>query len=216
MSTAPLTRLLKLSAVGLAVIVTVAGCSGSDEADTPAPVPSSSSSATGTPAPPSPGVSAPTGVDPQALSEEVLAAGAAAVGRPALASRTADVEDEEMTLDVMEIRRTRDGTLAEFRLSSTRPDVQVGASRFEEDRLGAVYSVTGIYLDDPSAGLRYRPLQYDDEVRGVACICPIKPIELGPEPQTLYALFPPLPDGVTTVTFRMHDAFEVPDVPVTR
>lgn len=193
----------------LAAALLLTGCTSDDDVPAGAADPTTSATATATSDPSSGDVTS------QDLSEQVLDAAVAAGERAPVASQTVDSKGEQLTVDVVEIRRTRDGVLAEFRLSSPAPDVTVGPSRFEEDRLGSIYAVTGVFLEDPAAGVRYRPLRYDDERRGVECVCPIRPLKLGPEPQAVYALFPPMPPEVSTVTFRMFEAFDVPGIAVT-
>jgi hypothetical protein len=189
----------------MALLLTGCTSGGDDEPSAAAPATTSRATPSATP----------SGVDAAELSEQVLGEAVEAAARPAVATQTADSDGDQLTVDVVEVRRTRDAVVAEFRLSSATPDVSVGLNRFEEDRGGSVAFITGVLLEDPVAGLRYRPLSFDDERRGVACVCPVKPLRLGPAPQTVYAQFPPLPEDLETVTFRMFDVFEIPDVPVT-
>ena len=202
-----MSRRATVAAVALLPLLVLTGCTSDGDGE-PSAAPSSAS-ARATPSP------TPSGVDASALSEQVLEQAAEAAERPGVATQTADADGDQMTLEVVEVRRTRDAVVAEFRLSSPTPETSVGVGTFEEDRLGTVYSITGVLLEDPAAGVRYRPLSYGDFGRDVACVCPTKPLELGPVPQTVYAQFPPLPADLETVTFRMFEVFELPDIPVT-
>jgi len=219
MTTAPRRQTVVLA---LGLLLVLAGCTTSDSAApqdresavTTAPAARETGSATPGDDRSSAGADEGAGPSPEELSQQVLdAAAARAVSEP-VATQTIDSDGAQLTLGLVAVTRTLDGTLAEFRLSSATDGVPAGIGLFEEDALGTVSFIRGVFLEDTGAGVRYRPLVYEDERSGVGCVCPYKPLTLGPEPQTVYALFPPLPEGVTAVDFRTHQGFLVADVQV--
>jgi hypothetical protein len=195
-------------AAGLALPGCTIGPAGpSEDASSAAaePVPSGSASGDG---------GAGTGSDgpsPEELSAAVLDAGDEWSRRAPVASATADSRDDVLTLDVLSLTRTDGATVAEIRLSADREFV-VDLDLFESGRFASVSFIRDLALDDTDGGVRYRPLSFDDG--RAACLCPYLPLGLGPDPQTLVAMFPELPADVDTVDLRLSDAILVEDVPV--
>lgn len=151
--------------------------------------------------------------DVTALSREVLAqAEADTAAATIIGSASADERGDTITLDVMSLRRTSDAVLLEFRLSSPTPDLDIGVTNFAAVRFNSVNFIKVVFLDDTAGGTRYLPLFFDDGRQG--CVCPYLPLTLGPEPQTLFAMFPPLPEAVTTVDVALSESLVVPGVPV--
>lgn len=195
-------------AAGLALPGCTIGSAGpSEDASSAAaePVPSGSASGDG---------GAGTGGDgpsPEELSAEVLDAGEAWAQREPLASATVDSRDDVLTLDVLSLTRTDGATVADVRLGADREFV-VDLDLFESGRFASVSFIRDLALDDTDGGVRYRPLSFNDG--RAACLCPYLPLGLGPDPQTLVAVFPELPADVDTVDLRFSDVVVVEDVPV--
>lgn len=146
------------------------------------------------------------------LSREVLAqAEADAADATVLGSVSGDERGDTVTLDVVSLQRTSDAVLLEFEMSSPTPDLNIGVSSFADARFNSVSFIKVLYLDDTAGGTRYLPLFFDDGRQG--CVCPYLPLRLGPEPQTLFAMFPPVPDAVATVDVTLG-GLVVPAVPI--
>ena len=143
----------------------------------------------------------PDGPSPDELSADLLAS-SAQTPKP-LGSVTSVVPpvDVETTLEVLEVRPVEGATFVVLRLTALGEAHNVGPTTFADGRFGTQNFVRDIYLDDVAGGTRYLPLQFEDY--RAACICPYKPLELGPEPQVVTALFPPLPDGTSTVDLSL-------------
>jgi len=109
--------------------------------------------------------------------------------------------DIETTLEVLEIRPVDGATYVVLRLTAPDEAYNVGPTDFADGRFGTRNLVRDIYLDDAAGGTRYLPLQFEDY--RAACVCPYKPLELGPQPQVVTAVFPALPDGTSTVDVRL-------------
>ncbi len=143
----------------------------------------------------------PDGPTPEEISAGLLAA--AAQEEEPLGSVSAPVppQDVATTLDVLEVRRVEDGTFVRLRLTAPDGAYNVGPTTFASGRFGTQYFVRDMYLDDVAGGTRFLPLQFEDS--RAACVCPYKPLEVGPEPQVVNALFPALPEGTTTVDLSL-------------
>lgn len=121
-------------------------------------------------------------------------------------------EDGETTMDVLEIRPVEGATFVVLRLSTSGDAYQVGPNDFAADRFGTQNFVRDIYLDDVAGGIRYLPLQFEDY--RAACVCPYKPLEIGPDPHVVHALFPALPDGTMTVDLSLAGELVLTALPV--
>ena len=151
-------------------------------------------------------------VSPGELSDAVFSAGA--VEEPALASVTGSVPnvDVKTTMEVLEVRRLASGTLLRLRLSAPET-YALGLRTFTSGRFGSSNFVRDVYLDDPASGTRLLPLQFQDY--RAACVCPYKPLEIGPDPVVLTAIFDSLPEGAATVTVSLAESGLVAaDIPV--
>jgi len=184
--------------------LTVGGCTiGGADDDEPsgdaAPVTSGPDDTAGTTGPDE--GETPDGPSPEELSADLLAS-SAQTPKP-LGSVTSVVPpvDVETTLEVLEVRPVEGATFVVLRLTALGEAYNVGPTTFADGRFGTQNFVRDIYLDDVAGGTRYLPLQFEDY--RAACICPYKPLELGPEPQVVTALFPPLPDGTSTVDLSL-------------
>jgi len=187
----------------VAVVVTallVGGCTvggdGPDEQTTNAAPPTADPVASGSPEP----EGAPEGPSPEELSADLLAA---TQGPQPLGAVTVVLppNDIKTTLEVLEIRPVDGATFVELRLTAPDKAYNVGLTTFADGRFGTLSFVRDIYLDDVAGGTRYLPLQFEDYRK--ACVCPYKPLELGPKPQVVTAVFPALPDGTSTVDVRL-------------
>jgi len=206
-----------VGAAALTLVLALAGCSvsfGGDDGDDPTP------SDAATDARPDDGAATgdddapttPSGPSPEEVSADVLEQAEAAAGRAAVASVSDEVEGETVTLEVLSVRRTADGVLVDLRMSADSPEVRVGATTFNPPPLESISFVRGLTLDDRAGGTRYRPLVFDDGRDG--CVCPYLPLVLGPRPQSLQALYPPLPETVTSVDVNLGDVLVVPGVEI--
>lgn len=144
------------------------------------------------------------GPSPQELNDDILAAAAAEEQPLGSVSGPASPQEIDTLLEVLEIRPTTDGTLVRMRLSSPSDSYSIGPTTFASGRFGTQNFVRDVYLDDTQAGVRYLPLQFEDY--RFACVCPYIPFEVGPEAQEVHALFPPLPDGTTTVDLSLANS----------
>lgn len=208
-----------LAALVLVISMVAAGCtissSDGDEETTPPERSATGSDEASVRPSSSRSVSAPAGPSPDELSADLLEAAAAQARRPALGSAStvsSDVQSAQIVLDVISVERTSDATLLEFRLSSPTPGTPISLGSFESVRFQSPAFVSALYLDDRLGGTRYRPLLFDD-YRG-ACTCPYLPLTVGPEPQLISAMFPPLPESTTTVDVNLADTLVVADVAV--
>jgi hypothetical protein len=200
-------------AAALALALVLAGCSLSvGDEDDPTPTDTGGSAAQPDGGPTGERTSTAAGPGPEELSAELLERARAADRRPAVGSVSGEVEGESVTMEVVSVRRTSDAVLAELRLSSDAPEVRIGVTTFNSPPLESISFVRGLTLDDEAGGTRYRPLVFDDGRDG--CVCPYLPLVLGPQAQTLQAMYPPLPESVTTVTVNLGDVLVVPDVEI--
>ena len=200
-------RLTRQGAVLVAAALTalgVGGCTigggGPDEPSGEAASPSDGTSGTGGTDEPE-REQTPDGPSPQELSADLLAA--SAQSPQPLGSVTAVIPpvQVETTMEVLEIRPVEGATFVVLRLTAPGEAFNVGPTTFADGRFGTQNFVRDIYLDDVAGGARYLPLQFQDYRD--ACVCPYKPLELGPEAQVVTALFPALPDGTTTVDLSL-------------
>ncbi|MGL5818191.1 MAG: hypothetical protein ACRCYR_11545 [Phycicoccus sp.] len=160
--------------------------------------------------------SSPTGKTPEQLSAEVLEAAATAAeeARPIGSASGKTRGGTTLTLDVLSIEPVAAGTLVTMRFSGKGSGL-AGPAGFADERYDAMSFARTLYLADRTVTKsRYLPLQFEDYRE--ACTCPMFPMELGAEPQTVTALYPPLPDGVTRVDVVANDIVTVKDVPVSR
>lgn len=208
-----------VTAATLALVVALGGCSISS-ASPDGEVASASEAATGSAVSPNqssgdvdPSRTAASGRDVTALSRDVLKrAEADRAAATVIGSASADERGDTITLDVVSLTRTSDAVLLEFQLSSPTPDLNIGVTTFADVRFNSVNFVKVVFLEDTAGNTRYLPLFFDDGRDG--CVCPYLPLTLGPEPQILFAMFPPLPDAVTTVDVGLGESFVVPGIPV--
>ena len=145
------------------------------------------------------------GVPPEELSRALLDAGDPRV--TVLGSATAPVDrlrGVEVTMEVLGLERTRAGTRATLRLSTSGPDVSVSTLTFGAGRSTSQYFLHDLLLEDVAVTeARYRPLRWEDYRQ--ACACPFLPLAIGTEPRTVSALFPPLPPEVDRATLRLGE-----------
>ncbi len=201
-------RLLLPVVVPLMAIGLVSGCWGGDGDDPPEEAPNGSSSES----------SEPEGPSPEELSQQVLdAAVSASSGATPIGTATGTTKGGQLlTVDVLSIRRTDDGTLVTLRMSGEETyNLGIGLTT---ERYASINFAQALFLEDPTVTkTRFLPLQFDDERtgRGARCACPYIPLEIGPEPQTVTALYPELPAEVTTVTVHAADTeISIPSLPV--
>jgi hypothetical protein len=202
-----------LAAAAAGTAAALASCTVSaTPADDPSATPSDSASVTEEAAP-SP--TEPSGPDSAEISADLLAAATDPADEQPIGTVTAVLapEDVETTVDVLELRRVEGGTFLRLRIASTGETYNIGPRDFADGRFGTLNFLRELYLDDTAGGTRYLPLQFEDY--RTACVCPYKPLEVGPDAQVVTAVFPPLPDGTDTVTLRMGPSdLVVEDVPV--
>ena len=144
---------------------------------------------------------------PEELSEQVLeAADASTQGATPLGSGTGTVvSGTALTIDVLSIDRLDTATLVTMRVSSPATSV-IGPFDLSTARHASQNFAKAIFLEDATVTkTRYLPLQFAD-FRDDACVCPYIPLEVGAEPQTVTALYPALPAGVSTVSLRAGDS----------
>lgn len=193
-----MTRTTVRLGAGLLAAALLTGCSlGGD--DEPGPTRSGAT--------PSASASAP-GKSPEQLSAEVLDAAAAADEAEPIGSASGTTRGKtELTIDVLSIEPVTDGTLVTMRFSGDGSGL-AGPSGFADERYDAANFGRTLYLVDRTVTKsRYLPLQFEDYRE--ACTCPVLQMELGSTPQTVTALYPPLPDGVTTVDLVANDILTV-------
>jgi len=208
--------------LGVAAVVVAAsvaaGCTiSSADGEDPTPTLEEASTSGDSPSvgPSSRPATTPPGPSPEELSADLLQSAAAQARRPGLGTASAvsgDVQAAEIVMELVSLERTSDATLLEFRLSSPTPGTPISVGSFESVRFQSPAFVSALYLDDRLGGTRYRPLFFDDYRN--ACTCPYLPLSIGPEPQLISALFPPLPESTTSVDVNLGDALVVTDVAV--
>lgn len=151
-------------------------------------------------------------VSPDELSADLLASGQQSEAAVVSVSAVVEPTDVETTLDVLEVRRIEAGTLVRIRLTAAEV-YNIGPTTFAGDRFGTLNFIRDLYLDDPASGTRLLPLQFEDYRE--ACVCPYKPLELGPEPTVVTAVFDVLPEAATSVSVSLADSGLIAaDVPV--
>ena len=181
-----------------AAVVTVAGCTDDTPSDPPASGSGSEQEEIDT--------STPGGPTPEELSEQVLTAPRDGEDTPAIGTATGTLAGEEpLTVDVLAVRRLEDATFVTMRWTAPVPVGPGFAEFYDRRREGSdINFARTLFLEDPTAsGLRLLPLQFEDY--RFACTCPYFPMEVGPEPQVLTAVYPALPAGTTTVDLRLND-----------
>jgi hypothetical protein len=156
----------------------------------------------------------PSGPDPAELSEEVLAAAEAEQQAPALGSGTGTTAGgTDLTIEVTAVERVSEGTLVTMRFSGTEGGNLGGPAGFGNERYETQNFARTLYLVDPAVTrTRYLPLQFEDYREG--CLCPYFPLAVGAEPQTVTALYPPLPPEVSTIDVVANDFLTVSGLPV--
>ncbi|MCY7394723.1 MAG: hypothetical protein LH468_01005 [Nocardioides sp.] len=157
---------------------------------------------------------APEGPTPEELSEQVLAAADQAEQAPAIGTGTGTTAGQiELTIDVTSIERRTDSTLVRMRFTGSEGDSIGGPADFGSAKFNGLSFARTLYLVDPTVTKsRYAPLQFEDYRQ--ACLCPYFPLEVGSTPQTVTAVYPPLPDTVTTVDLVANDFLTVTGLPV--
>lgn len=199
----PLRVVAALTAAAAALVVsgcTVGGAEPVEPTGDAAPPVTDGSSDDGPSARPSP-EETPEGDSPEEISADLLSADLQEPEPLGSVSATVPPQDIETTMEVLEVRRVDDGTFVRLRFTAPSQTYNVGPTTFASDRFGTLSFVRDMYLDDPAGGTRYLPLQFEDF--RAACVCPYKPMEIGPEPQVVSALFPDLPEGTTTVDLNL-------------
>ncbi|MCY7394720.1 MAG: hypothetical protein LH468_00990 [Nocardioides sp.] len=156
----------------------------------------------------------PQGPTPEELSEQVLAAAGEGERAPAIGTGTGTTAGQaELTIEVTAVERIAAGTLVRMRFSGTPGDNIGGPADFGTPKYQTLYFARSLYLIDPAVTkTRYLPLQFEDYRE--ACTCPHSPLELGSEPQTVTAIYPPLPETVTTVDLVANGFLTVAGLPV--
>lgn len=160
------------------------------------------------------GTPTPDGPSPQELSEEVLAAAEQADQAAAIGTGTGTTRGRtEVTIDVTAVERGTDATLVRMRISGTDGGSIAGPAGFGNSKFDGISFARTLYLVDPTVTkTRYLPLQFTDYRE--ACLCPYFPFEVGATPQTVTAVYPPLPGTVTTVDLVANDFLTVTGLPV--
>jgi hypothetical protein len=188
---------------GVTVIVLAGGvlvaCSGDDKP--PGPAPSATSSASASPA-----------VDYQRYLSDppVPAIGGANGSLPGATGGSVPVR-----LDVVAVEAGADSTLLRWRLSSTQEGAALASSSLSREIRSP--DTSALTLIAKQADLSLQPAAWRSRNLAVAsqCSCSTIPQTLGARPTDLSALFPPLPDDVTTVDVSAP-GFAAISVPVTR
>lgn len=190
---------LVVASVGL--VLATAGCTD----DGPRPAASSDPASRGT-------AGARQGPAPAELSAQVLTAAAEQETAPAVASGSLTfTTGATLRIDVLSLTRVPSGTLLTMRWSGAG---SLAPGAFRDARYSGIYSARTLYLVDATVSRsRYLPLQFQDYRE--MCVCPYFPLQLGPGPQTVTALFPALPSQVTSVDIVANEGGSVPRVPVT-
>lgn len=185
-----------VSALALAAVLGLAGCTD----DTPSDPPTSESATSEA----EETVTA-DGPTPEELSQLVHDAAEAQDGAPALGSATGTLAGgQSLTVEVLAVERQEASTLVRMRWTSPTM-FDIGFSDFYDLRREGsnVNFARTLFLEDPTtAGLRWLPLLFEDYRS--ACTCPYFPLEVGPEPQVVTAVYPALPAGTTTVDLRVN------------
>lgn len=224
-------RTARLTALAMAVALLVGGCtlSGSDPEPTPATDAAGSSPSVEPSTRPSP-QDAPDGPTPEEISADLLALAAAAPPAP-VASQTLEIEVSggeaaQVTVDVLELRRTRDATLLRFQLSSAEPVGLPEYGTFSDRGSPNREFLDRLNLLDAASGVRHYPLSWlragtDDPAPPDgppnSCVCPNlgQSFQLSPTPMAVDVLYGPLPDDVTTVALEAPGELSIPALPVT-
>lgn len=200
-------RALKTLAVTALAGTLLAGCGLFGTGD-PDPDPTGSGGGgTGTESP------APEGPSPEELAGEVFAAAEQVEQAPAIGTGSGTTAGQtQLTIDVTAVERTEDATLVRMRFSGTGTGLG-GPSGFGTSKYATITFANTLYLVDPTVtATRYLPLQFTDYRE--ACLCPHFPLELGTDAQSVTAVYPPLPDTVTTVDLVASDFLTVTGLPV--
>lgn len=210
-------RTARLAALALTGALLVGGCtlSGSDPEPTPdtAEAGGTSTEATTRPSP----SQTPEGPTPEEMSADLLALAAADLPAP-LGSQTVGIEISggpatDLTVDVLELRRTRDATHVRLQLSTAEP-----AGLPEYGTFSDLGSPNREFLDrlnllDAEDGVRHYPLSWrraatDDPEPADgppnSCVCPNlgQSFQLSSTPMVMDVLYGPLPDDLTTVALE--------------
>lgn len=210
---------LLLAAAALATLLALTGCTLSADPDTDPSAADTPTVSADTPGPDEPDTSpteqrsqSPSGPEPDEIAADILDAAIADLDTEPVATQTLESDGEQITVEVMSVERTPDGTLLEMRMSSTGTDVTIN-SRFTENlRTGRGLAFPFIYLTDDST--RYLPWEWIDAARA-SCLCPGITMFLGEDPLTTHTYFPPLAPETTTVDVEVLGAFLLEDIPVT-
>jgi hypothetical protein len=192
--------------VVLAVTV-VSGCTVGRDREDPGPADGSASGASGSRA-------AGDGPSAEELSRDILDTRPPSTVLGSVTAPVAQLRGAEVTLDVLEVTRTRTGTRVTFRLSTSAPAVSISALTFGGGRSTSQYFLHDVLLEDSVVErVRYRPLRFEDYRQ--ACVCPFLPLEIGPEPRTVTALFPALePEADRVALLLGDDGLAVAGLPV--
>ena len=199
-------RAVKTLAVAVLGASLLAGCGMFGTGD-PDPDPTSTDGGTGTES------SAPEGPSPEDLAEEVFAAAEQADSAAVIGSGSGVTTGQtQVTIEVTAVERSEDSTVVRMRLSGVGTGLG-GPAGFGNSKYDGISFARTLYLVDPTVTrTRYLPLQFTDYRE--ACLCPYFPMELGAEPQSVTAVYPPLPDTVTTVDLVANDFLTVTGLPV--
>lgn len=197
-------RTLAVAVIGAALL---GGC-GLFGGEGPDPDPTGSRGGTGTASP------QPSGPTPEELSQQVLDAAEEKEQATALGSGTGTTDGGvDLTIEVTAVERVTEGTLVTMRFAGAGGGALGGPAHFGTSRYDTVTFARTLYLVDPAVtATRYLPLQFTDYREG--CLCPHFPLEVGAQAQTVTALYPPLPETVTTVDLVANEFLTVTGLPV--
>ena len=205
-------RVQRLLAVLALVALTGVGCTGSENPD-----PSASGSAGSSGAPSSGPSLSPEQVTAERLKQELLVGEEAPEplttvrGSLALLSGSVPVE-----VDVLAVQAGAESTLLRWRLrSGTGQPVRVYTSSLSRPNL---FDTRGLAMLDASGNQRLQPFTYVQQAGTAdnACVCSKLPVTVGQVGALMYALFPPLAPGATTVEVLIPGLPPATDVKVTR
>lgn len=211
----------------LATALALGGCTVSGGEASPEPSGVASGRTTGSADSTPDAAPSPSGPSVDELSADVLALAGADLGAP-LGGQTIEVLDNgnqpvQVTVDVLELRRTRDATLLRLTMSSPSEVGTLQVGTFSAPGTSAREFFDRISLEDGGAGTRHHPLSWrrteGNEAAPVegpldSCVCPFRgqSFTLTPEPLVMDVLYGPLPEGVQSVAVVSPDGLRIPDV----
>lgn len=120
-------------------------------------------------------------------------------------------------VDVLEVRARADSTLLRWRLRSASGEgLRVRSSALSRP---SRFDTRAVVLVDAKGGQRLQPFTYAPQLRDgddLMCVCSILPARVGSAGELMYALYPPLAAGTTTVDVAVPGLETAQDVAVTR